>query len=130
MAFADEEIITVFNNIKYPYNLSGVTQQLAMDALKNNDLKDRMISDIIRQRSFLEVELAKINLVEKVYPSEANFLLVRVSDARFIYEKLIENKIIVRNRSNLIHCENCLRITVGSEEENKNLINQLKGLDK
>jgi len=129
MAFADEKIITVFNNIKYPYNLSGVTQQLAIDALKNSELKDKMTSEIIGQRSYLEDELRKLNLVEKVFPSAANFLLVRVTDARFIHEKLLEKKIIVRNRSNLIHCENCIRITVGMEKENKNLLNELKMLD-
>jgi len=130
MAFADPEIITVLDNIKYPYNLSGVTQKLALDALKNNVSKDKMISEIIQQRKILQTELEKLSLVKKVYHSEANFLLVKTKNASLLYSKLIDKKIIVRNRSNLIHCDNCLRITIGTVEENRNLINTLKTLDK
>jgi len=129
MAFADPEIINVLNNIKYPYNLSGVTQKLVLDALKNKKIKDKMISEIIRQRLILVTELEKLTLIKKVYPSDANFLLVKTNNASFLYDKLMTKKIIVRNRSNLIHCDNCLRITIGTAEENKNLISALKSLD-
>lgn len=129
MAFADPEIIAVLDNIKYPYNLSGVTQELVLGALKNIKNKERMISDIIQQRLFLRTELEKLSLVKKIFPSETNFLLVKTSNATLLYDKLISKKIIVRNRSNQVHCENCLRITIGTAEENKNLINALKSLD-
>ncbi len=88
-----------------------------------------MISEIIRQRLILVTELEKLTLIKKVYPSEANFLLVKVDNAAFIYEKLMNKKIIVRNRSNLQHCDNCIRITVGTAEENKNLLDAMKSLD-
>lgn len=129
MAFADPEIINVLDNIKYPYNLSGVTQKLVLDALKNKKNKDKMISEIIRQRLLLVTELEKLTLIKKVYPSDTNFLLIKTDNASFLYDKLMDKKIIVRNRSNLIHCNNCLRITIGTAEENKNLINALKSLD-
>jgi len=129
MAFADPEIISVLDNIKYPYNLSGVTQKLVLDALKSKENKDKMISEIIQQRLFLQTELEKLSLVKKVYPSETNFLLVKTKNATLLYDKLMNKKIIVRNRSNQIHCDNCLRITVGTAEENISLINTLKSLD-
>jgi histidinol-phosphate aminotransferase len=129
MAFADPEIIQVFDNIKYPYNISGVTQELVIDALKNLADKDKMIAEIIQQRSYLQIELERLSLVKNVYPSEANFLLVQVTDADYLYENLVQHKIIIRNRSNLIHCDNCVRITVGTAEENRNLINTMKSLD-
>jgi histidinol-phosphate aminotransferase len=129
MAFAHPEIISVLDNIKYPYNLSGVTQKLALGALKNQEDKVKMVSDIIEQRSFLQAELKKLDLVKKVYSSEANFLLVKVDNAVSLYKKLLDKEIIVRNRSNQIHCENCLRITVGTAEQNINLIDTLKSLD-
>jgi histidinol-phosphate aminotransferase len=129
MAFAYPEIIRVFDNIKYPYNLSGVIQELAIEALKNLTDKDKMIAEIVQQRAYLINELTKLPMVKRVYPSEANFLLVQVTDAEFLYKSLIQHKIIIRNRSNLIHCDNCVRITVGTTEENKNLINTMKSLD-
>jgi histidinol-phosphate aminotransferase len=129
MAFADPEIIAVLDKIKYPYNLSGVAQELVLEALKNKDTKEKMISEIIQQRKILQNELEKLSMVKEVYPSETNFLLVKTDDANFIYNKLMTKKIIVRNRSNQIHCDNCLRITIGNAEENKNLINALKTLD-
>ena len=88
-----------------------------------------MIAEIIRQRSILINGLEKLSLVKKVYPSEANFLLVKVTDANHIYDELIQKKIIIRKRSNLIHCDNCVRITVGTAKENKNLLKELKLLD-
>jgi histidinol-phosphate aminotransferase len=129
MAFAHREIISVLDNIKYPYNLNGVTQELVLSALPFQESRDKMVADIVQQRSHLQSELEKLNCVKKVYPSEANFLLVKVDDAAFVYNKLIDRKIIVRNRSNLLHCDNCLRITVGTAKENNDLITTLKSLD-
>jgi len=129
MAFAHQELISVLDNIKYPYNLNGVTQELVLKALQYQTNRDKMVEDIIQQRFYLQTELIKLNLVKKVYPSEANFLLVKVDKADIIYKNLIDNKIIVRNRSNLPHCENCLRITVGTAKENNDLITVLKSLD-
>jgi histidinol-phosphate aminotransferase len=129
MVFADPEIISVLDSIKYPYNLSGVTQELVLGAIKNKENKKNMVNEIIEQRSFLQTELENLSLVKKVYPSETNFLLVKVTNANSIYKKLIKHKIIVRNRSNLLHCDNCLRITVGTAKENKILIDAMKSLD-
>ena len=129
MAFAAPQIITIFDSIKYPYNLSGVTQQLVSEALEKHEDKKNMITEIIQQRTNLQTELEKLSLVEKVYPSETNFLLVRVNNAGLLYEKLIQKKIIIRNRSNLTHCDNCVRITVGTNAENLQLINALKSLE-
>jgi len=129
MAFADPEIINVFDNIKYPYNLSGITQELVLNAIENQNNKEKMVAKIIQQRSFLSNELNKLSLVKKVYPSQTNFLLVRVNNSKLIYDKLLRKRIIVRNRSNLLHCDNCLRITIGTAEENKYLIDALKSMD-
>ncbi len=129
MAFAHPKIITVLDTIKYPYNLSGVIQELVLDALKNQKNKEKMVDEIIRQRLFLQSKLEKLTLIKKVYPSEANFLLVKVDNAAFVYEKLMNKKIIVRNRSNLLRCDNCIRITVGTAEENINLLDAMKSLD-
>jgi histidinol-phosphate aminotransferase len=130
MAFAHQEIISVLDNIKYPYNLNGVTQELVLKALQYQTNRDKMVTDIIQQRLYLQTELIKLNLVKKVYPSEANFLLVKVDNADTVYKNLINKKIIVRNRSNLLHCDNCLRITVGTAKENNDLITALKSLDR
>ncbi len=126
MAFANQEIIQVLNNIKYPYNVNGLTQSNVLNALDNVVEKEKMVSEILEQKEFLKRELTKFDSVEKVFPSDANFLLVRFKDSKFVFNKLLEMKIIVRDRSSLINCENCLRITIGTEKENQALINALK----
>lgn len=126
MAFADPQIIDWLSRIKYPYNVNGLTQELALSALARIEQKDRMVAEILSQRGRLVELLSKLTIVEKVYPSDANFLLVKFQDARRVFEYLISQKIIVRDRSRMVHCENCLRITVGTPEENDVLIAKLK----
>jgi histidinol-phosphate aminotransferase len=122
MAFANEIIISVLDNIKYPYNVNGVSQQIITDALDNELIKNSVVNNIILERERLAEAISKINFIEYVFPSDSNFLLAKVKDANKVYNFLLENKIIVRNRSNMIHCDECLRFTVGTVEENKKLI--------
>jgi len=126
MAFASHSIISLLNKIKYPYNLNILTQQFAYKALDKADEKDDWIQCILTNKSLLIEELESIRLVIKVYPSDANFILVKVEDPKMLYEYLVENKIIVRNRSNVALCAGCLRITVGTQEENDLLLKALK----
>jgi histidinol-phosphate aminotransferase len=129
MAFAQPEIIQVFNKIKYPYNINVLTQKTALDLLDNNlQKKEEWVKIILGERKILAEELIKFPFVLKVYPSDANFILVKMHDARGIYNYLTEQKIIVRDRSKIALCENSLRITVGSPEENKRLLDALNKL--
>ncbi len=128
MCFASEEIIGILNKIKYPYNVNGHTQELAMDALENVYRKDIWVHEILKEKETLVRELEGLELVEKIFPSDANFLLVRVRDAQSTYQYLMDNRIIVRDRSRVNLCYNCLRRTVGTPEENKRLIDALKKL--
>jgi histidinol-phosphate aminotransferase len=128
MCFASSEIIAILNKIKPPYNISILSQQAAEEGLNNESVKNEWVIKIIAERKELERELQKIKLVKKIYPSDANFLLVKVTEAKDVYQKLVERGIIVRDRSNVILCENCLRITVGTEQENKKLINELRSI--
>jgi histidinol-phosphate aminotransferase len=126
MAFASESIIEVYNRIKPPYNIGQATQDLALRALVETEQVNEMIRNIVALRSLLEKELSKLELVQKLYPSDANFLLVKVSDPKKVYDYLLKTGIVVRDRSNVLLCEGCLRITVGTEKENAELINNLK----
>ena len=128
MCYASEEIISVLNKIKYPYNVNVRTQELAIDALEHAYKKDIWVDEIIKERNVLEAELKKLKITEKVFPSDANFLLVRVKDATATYQYLMDNRIIVRDRSRVNLCYNCIRITVGTPEENQILIEALKKL--
>ncbi|MFD2203037.1 histidinol-phosphate transaminase [Shivajiella indica] len=126
MAFASEKIIRILNLIKPPYNISGLTQQKVLDSLDRAAEIDNLV-DIIRiERVFLEEELDKLHFVLHVFPSDANFILVRMNNARKVYEYLIHDMIIVRDRSKVILCEDCLRISVGTREENQQLIEALE----
>ena len=126
MAFASPEIIKILNMIKPPYNISGATQELAFEALNNLDRKEEMVKSILSKREDLVGSLAQIPWVERIHPSDANFVLVKMPDARAKYQTLISDGIIVRDRSNVALCEDCLRITVGTDEENAKLIDALK----
>lgn len=126
MAFAIPELIFLLNKIKSPYNINEVTQKLVSEALSKPERKNDMVGKILKQRKWLEHELGKITCVEKIFPSDTNFLLVRFSGANAIFEYLLEKGVIVRNRSRMIHCENTLRITAGTENENKKLISCLQ----
>ncbi|VAX20095.1 Histidinol-phosphate aminotransferase [hydrothermal vent metagenome] len=126
MAFADEGIIEILNKIKYPYNVSGVSQSLILKALENELKKDKVVDILISERNKLTEALISLAFINYVFPSDANFLLAKVQNSATVYDYLLEKKIIVRNRSNMIHCNECLRFTIGTEEENKELIEALK----
>src|ERR1700742_2592661 len=126
MAFASEEIIEVMNKVKPPYNVNEASQQLALKALKNIDQVNSWIKETLAQRDALVLELKPFDFVLDIYPSDANFILVKTTDPKFIYSFLVEKGIIVRDRSKIDLCEGCLRITVGTTEENKILIDTLK----
>lgn len=126
MAFASEEIIEVFNKIKPPYNVSQASQDLAIEALDKVYMVNNWIRDTVKDRINLSNQLEELPFVERVYPSDANFILVKTTDALGIYNFLIEKGIVVRDRSKVELCENSLRITVGTVEENKELIKVLK----
>ena len=125
-AFASKDIIQVFNNIKPPYNVNGYTQKVAIQALKNVQQKNQLVQQIIEERESFKNDIIKLSIVEKVYPSDANFLLVKMNgDATAIYKQLITKEIVVRNRSKVLLCENCLRFTIGKKEENEALLKAL-----
>ena len=124
--YSSTKIISVLNKIKPPYNINQLTQQTALKALQNSIKTNNEIAIIISERNKLIIDLEEISFIVKVYPSDANFLLVKVDNAIVRYHQLVEHKIIVRNRTNLPLCENCLRFTVGTKEENKKLMNTLK----
>ncbi len=126
MTLASKEIISVLNKIKPPYNINQATQELALKALDNLEEVNGMIVEIVREREELAKALAQLPFVEIVYPSDANFLLVKVKDANDVYNYLRDNGIIVRNRSNVLLCGGCIRITIGTEKENKELMNALQ----
>lgn len=126
MNFASTGIIDILNKIKPPYNINQATQELAMKALDHLEDVNTMIKETVREREDLVKSLAQLPLVQKVYPSDANFVLAKMTDATAVYNYLKEKGIIVRNRSNVILCEDCLRITVGTPKENTQLIEALK----
>lgn len=127
VAYADSGIIDLLNKVKPPYNVSKPNQDEAMQAFEQLDQVKETIREILLQRTWLIDELGSITSVKKIYPSDANFLLVEVINANEIYEQLIKEKVIVRNRHGLV--QNCLRITVGSKDENRALIKSLKEID-
>lgn len=129
MMFASKEIIAVINKIKLPYNINGMVQKYAIDILSNYaSQKDDYVSEILVGRKFLEQELAKLPTVEKIFPSDTNFLLVKIANAHQVYLDLVKAGIIVRDRSKVKLCNDCLRITVGTPEENESLLKELRKL--
>ncbi len=128
MAFASEEIITLFNKVKYPYNISLLNQEYGVRMLDDSSKIKNWVHTILKEREILIKELNKLVCVENVYPSDANFILVKVKDADKTYKYLTDRGIIVRNRNNTPFCENCIRITVGTTAENRTLIEILKML--
>lgn len=126
MAFASEEFIKILNKIKYPYNLNGVTQKLLYEALGKEDKKNEYVAKILKERLKLFKELIELPIVRHVFPSDSNQLLVKFDNANAVFHYLIEHKIITRLRSNVILCEDCIRISVGTQKENNILIKALK----
>jgi len=125
MAFASIEIIYVLNKIKYPYNINILTQKQALLALNNARQVDEWVETLLTERSVLIQELGKLPFVQHIYPTDANFVLIKVPDANVIYQTLVEKGIIVRNRNTVSLCVGCLRITVGTPDENKILLEEL-----
>lgn len=127
MAFAQPEIIQILSKIKYPYNINILTQQKAMELLtQNREKTDEWKTLLLNQREFMKEELKNFSFVKIIYPSDANFLLIKVEGAKKIYNFLANLEIIVRDRSSVTLCEGCLRITIGSPEENLLLLEALK----
>lgn len=126
MAFASADIVEVFNKIKPPYNVNTSSQELAIKALANITEVNEWIVETVKERKKLATELGKLNCVVHVYPSETNFLLVKVKDANDLYRYLVQNNIVVRNRTNVELCGNCIRITIGKREENVELIKTIQ----
>jgi histidinol-phosphate aminotransferase len=119
IAFASGEIIAVLNKIKYPYNVNILTQRIALEALNHLADKERWVNTILLQKSFLMEKLKLCAVVQHIYPSDANFLLVKVKKCNELFQYLIDKQVITRNRSKVALCEGCIRITVGNEIENR-----------
>jgi histidinol-phosphate aminotransferase len=126
ICYASAEIISVLNKIKPPYNVNELTQRRALERLDNTNTINSEITAIIKQRSELLKVLLDVKYVEKIYPTEANFILIKVDDANKRYNDLIAKGIVIRNRTTQPLCDNCLRLTIGTEEENKKLIEALR----
>ncbi|SEM66344.1 histidinol-phosphate aminotransferase [Prevotella sp. ne3005] len=126
MAFASEEIITIFNKVKYPYNVNQLTQQQALEALKDPFEVDNWVKILLQERTRMMDAFEMLPICHKVYPTDANFFLAKMTDATKIYNYLVDKGIIVRNRHRVQLCQNCLRITIGTKTENSELIAALR----
>lgn len=126
LCYASMDIIDLFNKVKPPYNINDASQQLALQALQNTDLVNEWITASVLEKEWLIKEMGNFTFVETVYPSDANFFLMKVKNAAELYNYLSDHEVVVRNRSKDPGCENCLRITIGTPEENKQLLNLLK----
>jgi histidinol-phosphate aminotransferase len=125
MAFGSEALIQVLNKIKYPYNINVLTQQTLLEALQNEEKKNAMVAEIIAERSILAEKLGQIAIVKHIFPSDSNMLLVKFDEPKQLFDALIAQKIIVRDRSKVQLCEGCLRISVGTAAENQTLIDAI-----
>ncbi|MBS1574566.1 MAG: histidinol-phosphate transaminase, partial [Bacteroidetes bacterium] len=128
IAFASEEIIKIMNKVKPPYNINQASQEIVLKALEGVSQVNDMIRILVEERELLKSSLLHLPMVKEVYPSDANFLLVKVNDAKATYNYLLQKGIVVRDRSKVELCEACLRITIGSPEENNQLVNALSEL--
>lgn len=128
ICYASTDIIAILNKIKPPYNVNQLTQDKALERLFEIDKVNVEVDILLKERQKLMTELSSISFIEKVYPSDANFILAKIDDANERYEQLVKNDIVVRNRTNQPLCHNCLRFTVGTPDENQRLITTLKQL--
>ena len=128
MAFASKDIIHIYNKVKYPYNVNLLTQQQALNRLNNTYDVEQWVKLLLHERSRVMDAFAELKICEKVYPTDANFFLAKVTDAQKIYNYLVEKGIIVRNRTRVALCQNCLRVTIGTKEENNELLGALRSL--
>ncbi len=129
MAFASREIVAVLNKIKYPYNINMLTQRAALELLDNEAAMHDQLRRILSERTRMQEALPLLHVVRKMYPTDANFILVNVGDADGVYNKLVEKGVIVRNRNNASLCGGCLRITVGTPQENDTLLDALRNIE-
>ena len=126
MAFASKEIISIYNKVKYPYNVNLLTQQQAMEMLSDPFEIDKWVKMLLQERSRLMQAFLDLPVCKQIFPTDANFFLARMTDAQKIYDYLVERGIIVRNRSRIQLCDNCLRITIGTRSENNELLAALR----
>ncbi|MDQ3130824.1 MAG: histidinol-phosphate transaminase [Acidobacteriota bacterium] len=130
LAFANAEIITLFNKVKPPYNVSQIAQETILRAMENKSQVEKTIAEIIAEREKVIDNLRDFAFVTKIYPTDANFVLVKTTDAEKIYRFLLDEKIVVRNRNNVELCAGCLRITIGTPEENESLLKAFKRMER
>ena len=130
VAYASPEIIDYYNKVKYPYNINAITQEKAIEALENVAEVKAWVDELLDNRSLLAEALEKMSCVKHIYPSDANFLLIRVDDPDCLYNFLCKQGIIVRNRNRVEKCAGCLRITIGTKNENAQLINAINDYDR
>ncbi len=128
MAFASRDIISIYNKVKYPYNVNLLTQQQALNRLNNTYDVEQWVKMLLQERSRMISAFNELKICEKVYPTDANFFLAKVTDAQNIYDYLVERGIIVRNRTRISLCQNCLRVTIGTKDENNELLGALRSL--
>ena len=126
MAYASTEIISLFNKVKYPYNVNLLTQQQALAMLRKRYDIDKWVASIMAERAHVMAAFADLTFCRQVYPTNANFFLARVDDADRVYNYLVRRGIIVRNRSRVALCDNCLRVTIGTQKENTQLMAALR----
>jgi histidinol-phosphate aminotransferase len=126
LCYASRDIIDLYNKVKPPYNINEASQELALEALQHTEQVNNWIKEVVAQKTALTNKLSKFSFVEKVYHSDANFLLIKVKDAAALYQYLAGKELVVRNRSKDALCDNCLRITIGTPEENLQLLKLLK----
>lgn len=126
MAFASKEIVYIYNKVKYPYNISMLTQQQALEALKDPYEVDKWVKILLTERTRLMQAFLELPTCEKVFKTDANFFLAKMTDAQKIYDYLVDKGIIVRNRTRVQLCHNCLRITIGTKNENNELLSALR----
>ena len=130
VAYASPEIIDYYNKVKYPYNINAITQEKAIEALENVAEVKAWVDELLDNRSLLAEDLEKMSCVKHIYPSDANFLLIRVDNPDCLYNFLCKQGIIVRNRNRVEKCAGCLRITIGTKDENAQLINAINDYDR
>ena len=128
MAFAKKEIIAIFNKVKYPYNVNQLTQEQAMKRLKDTQPVEQWVNILLQERGRTIEAFGELPICEKIYPTDANFFLAKVKDAQKTYDYLVDKGIIVRNRTRVSLCNNCLRVTIGTREENNELIGALRDM--
>lgn len=128
LCFASQKIISILNKIKPPYNVNGLTQKAALEQIMKTDILQKEVAEILRQKGTLLKVLNQVDFIQKIYPSDANFILVKVDNADERYSQLLEKGIVIRNRTTQPLCENSLRFTIGTNEENLKLISALKAI--